>query len=149
MFLSIPFNSSNTLFSLGDIMGRNFKNLKIYSLAYRFLLELYTVLPELPENELRNMYSQMQRAGTSIVLNIVEGSANRSNKVFLNHLQYSYGSAKEVGVLLMLCRDLSYIDTEVYLALSGLLEELKASLYRFMQSVDKEIVLRKSNFSFT
>ena len=112
-------------------------------------LELYTVLPELPETELRNMYSQLQRAGTSIVLNIVEGCSNRSNKVFLNHLQYSYGSAKEVDVLLQLCYDLNYIDKEVFLALSRVLEELKAALYRFMQSVDKEIVLSKPNFSYT
>ena len=130
-------------------MGRDYRKLKVYGLAYNFLLELYTVLPELPETELRNMYSQLQRAGTSIVLNIVEGCSNRSNKVFLNHLQYSYGSAKEVDVLLQLCYDLNYIDKEVFLALSRVLEELKAALYRFMQSVDKEIVLSKPNFSYT
>lgn len=129
-------------------MVRNFNNLKIFHLSYQFLLEVYTLLPLLPESELRNIYSQLQRASTSITLNIVEGASNRSNKVFFNHLQYSYGSAREVEVLLMLSYDLSYIEKELYFALKNQLEELKASLYKFMKSLDKEIILNKPNYSF-
>lgn len=129
-------------------MVRNFHNLKIFHLSYQFLLEIYAILPTLPESELRNIYSQLQRASTSITLNIVEGASNRSNKVFFNHLQYSYGSAREVEVLLMLAYDLSYVEKELYFALKNQLEELKATLYRFMKSVDKEISLSKPNYSF-
>ena len=129
-------------------MGRNFKKLKIFHLSYAFLLEIYDVLPQLPDTELRNMFSQLQRAGTSVVLNIVEGSGNTSNKVFFNHLQYSYGSCREVEVLLMLAYDLHYIDKNLFSLLSDKLEELKASLYKFMQSVDKEIVKRVLNYTF-
>ena len=92
------------------------------------------------------MYSQLQRASTSIVLNIVEGASNRSNKVFFNHLQYSYGSCREVEVLLMLACDLNYIDRLLYSSLSNNLEELKASLYKFMKSVDQEVSLGKINY---
>ncbi|MCF7798603.1 four helix bundle protein [Candidatus Woesearchaeota archaeon] len=129
-------------------MGRNFKKLKIFHLSYSFLLEIYDVLSLLPDTEQRNMFSQLQRAGTSIVLNIVEGASNVSNKVFFNHLQYSYGSCREVEVLLMLAYDLQYIDKTLFMALSDQLEELKASVYRFMQSVDKEIVKKVPNYTF-
>jgi four helix bundle protein len=129
-------------------MARNFKNLKIFHLSYSFLLEIYDILPQLPDTEQRNMFSQLQRAGTSIVLNIVEGASNTSNKVFFNHLQYSYGSCREVEVLLMLAYDLHYIDKSLFSALSDQLEELKASLFRFMQSVDKEIVKKIPNYTF-
>lgn len=129
-------------------MARNFHNLKIFHLSYQFLLEVYSFLPTLPDTELRNMFSQLQRASTSIVLNIVEGCSNRSNKVFFNHLQYSYGSCREIEVLLMLAYDLSYIEKDLYFALKNQLEELKATLYQFMKSVDKEIVLSKPNYSF-
>lgn len=128
-------------------MGRDYRRLKIYQLSYDFVLEIYTVLPDLPENELRNMYSQLQRAATSVVLNIVEGCSNRSNKVFLNHLQYSYGSCKEMQVLLQLCYDLSYIDKDVFTALMANLEELSASLYKFMQSVEKEVFVNRQNYA--
>ena len=130
-------------------MTRNFKNLKIYQKSYSFLLEVYAALPLLPDSEARNMFSQLQRASTSIVLNIVEGSSNRSNKVFLNHLQYSYGSCKEVEVLLLLARDLHYFDDVLFTSLSSLLDELSAYIYRFMLSVDREISVSKNNFSFS
>ena len=129
-------------------MGRNFKKLKIYELSYAFVLEIYGVLPSLPETELRNMYSQLQRAATSIVLNIVEGASNRSNKVFFNHLQYSYGSCREVEVLLQLAKDLNFLDVDVHMVLENQLEELKATLYRFMESVDKEVRYHKNNWDF-
>ena len=137
-----------TLLSYTILMGRDFKKLKIFDLSYRFVIEIYGILPSFPDSELRNMYSQLQRAATSIVLNIVEGASNRSNKVFFNHLQYSYGSCREVEVLLMLSRDLHFIETAVFESLSFLLEELKASLYRFMFSVDREIRYNKHNWEF-
>lgn len=128
-------------------MARDFRKLKIFSLAYVLLLRIYEILSLLPEFESRNVFSQLQRAATSIVLNIVEGASNRSNRVFLNHLQYSYGSSREVEVLLLLCLDLGYIEKSLFNELSGGLEELKASLFKFMRSVDKEIAYRKDNYS--
>lgn len=129
-------------------MGCDFKKLKIYELSYAFVLEVYAILPSFPETELRNMYSQLQRAATSIVLNIVEGASNRSDKVFFNHLQYSYGSCREVEVLLELAKDLHFIEGEVCETLQNQLEELKATLYRFMNSVDSEVKQYKNNWEF-
>lgn len=129
-------------------MARDFRKMKIFHLSYNFLLKIYTILPALPEHELRNIYSQLQRASTSVVLNIVEGAANRSNKVFFNHLQYSYGSAKEVEVLLMLCYDLCYIQKDIYEELVVSLDEVKAKLFKFMTSVDKQVSKRFDNYSF-
>lgn len=128
-------------------MARKFQNLKIYKLSYTFLLNIYKILPLLPESESRNIYSQLQRAATSIVLNIVEGCANRSNKVFLNHLQYSYGSCKEVNVLLLLINDLNYISEDSSQSLLMGLDELTANLYRFMQAIEKEIGGYKVNYT--
>ena len=129
-------------------MGRDYRKLKIYGFAYAFLLRLYReVLPLLPESESRNVFSQLQRAATSIVLNIVEGAANRSNKVFLNHLQYSYGSCKEVEVLLNLCSDLGFVEASLFASLSAEFEELKATLYQFMRAVENEVSVKKVNYS--
>ena len=127
-------------------MGRDFRRLKIFHLSYNFLLEVYGMLGCFPDYELRNLFSQLQRAATSCVLNIVEGAANRSNKVFFNHLQYSYGSCREVEVILMLAFDLNYIEKDVFEKLMEKLEELKASLYSFMKTVDKEVTLKKENY---
>ena len=113
-----------------------------------FVLEIYEVLKTLPEYESRNIFSQLQRASTSIILNIAEGASNKSNKVFFNHLQYSYGSCKEIKVLLMLTKDLEYIEEKLFSKLFTSLDILTATIFKFMQSVEKEINLRKPNYSF-
>ncbi|MGE0793093.1 MAG: four helix bundle protein [Candidatus Woesearchaeota archaeon] len=128
-------------------MVRKIENLKIFNLSYDFLLKVYEILKILPESEFRNIYSQLQRAATSIVLNIVEGASNRSNKVFLNHLQYSFGSCKEVKILLMLCLDLNYIDEQKYSELANYLDILTASIFKFMNTVNNEIEMKKENYS--
>ncbi len=128
-------------------MGRDFRRLKVFNLSYSFLLEIYKFLPILPEMEYRNIFSQLQRASTSVVLNVVEGASHSSNKVFFNHLQYSYCSCREVEVLLLLCFDLGYLDKSVFLCLNEQLEELKASLFLFMRSVDREVFSGKINYS--
>ncbi len=127
-------------------MARKFENLKIYNLSYSFVLEVYKLLNILPDFELRNIFSQLQRASTSIVLNIVEGASNKSNKVFLNHLQYSYGSCKEVKVLIMLAHDLNYVEDSFCNNLLDSLDYLTGSIYRFMSSVQKEINYGKKNY---
>ena len=125
---------------------RKLENLKIYTLSYDFLLEIYKVLPLLPDTELRNIYSQLQRATTSIVLNIAEGASNKSNKVFLNHLQYSFGSCKEVQVLLNLMKDLDYINSKTYKNLFKNLDDLTASIFKFMTSIEEEVKYRLDNY---
>lgn len=129
-------------------MGRDYRKLGIYVLSYAFLLRLYReVLPLLPSSEKRNVFSQLQRAATSVVLNIVEGAALRSNKAFLRHLQIAYGSAKESEVLLSLCFDLGYIDQGLYASLATSFEEVKAKLYQFMRAVEKEVVIKQDNYT--
>ena len=127
-------------------MGRDYRKLNVFHKAYALVLEIYGVLPKMPDMEQQNMTSQLQRAGTSIVLNIVEGCSHQSNKVFLNHLQYSYASCKEVDVILMLAYDLHYIDKELYSGLLRILEEVKASLYKFMQMIDRQIIKKTDNY---
>ncbi len=130
------------------VMARRFENLKIFNLSYTFLLNVYSMLKLLPQEELRNIFSQLQRASTSIVLNIVEGASNKSNKVFFNHLQYSYGSCKESQVLLMLCKDLKYIDEKLFLNLLNELDDLTASIFKFMSSIEKEVNVHNHPFPF-
>ena len=129
-------------------MSRSYKQLRIYQQAYEILLEIYDILRLIPKEEENNIKTQLQRAATSIVLNIAEGSAMKSNKVFLNHLQYSYGSAQEVEVILKISYDLKYIEKEIYEIITNKLEQLKGSLYKFTKRVDEEIKQRKNNYEY-
>ncbi len=129
-------------------MGRDFRKLEIWNLSYNLVLDLYPLLESYPEYEHRNIVDQMRRAVTSLPMNIAEGAGAHSNKVFLTYLGYAYKSAKELDVLLILSRDLGYIDADVYDFLQKKLEEFKAKLFLFLVQVEKEVVQKRPNFSY-
>ncbi len=52
---------------------------------------------------------QLRRASVSIMTNIAEGFARKSNKEFANFLNFSIGSAVEVQSLLYVAFDLGYL----------------------------------------
>lgn len=56
------------------------------------------------------MKDQIQRASISITANIAEGFDSKSNKAFINFLNYSFRSASEIQSLLYAAFDLKYID---------------------------------------
>ncbi len=60
-------------------MPYKFEKLETYQLALDYLDLMYTLADGLPRNEEHNLRSQMIRAATSIVLNIVEGSTGQSD----------------------------------------------------------------------
>ena len=57
--------------------------------------------------------SQLRRASLSIMNNIAEGFARRSNKEFMRFLDYSAGSAAEVKSMLYVLEDIDYLDIQV------------------------------------
>ena len=56
-----------------------FQALQVYQLALDYLDGIYTLAHNLPESEKFNLRSQLERAGTSVVLNIAEGSTGQSD----------------------------------------------------------------------
>jgi len=56
-----------------------FQKLQIYQLALAYVDAVYELSRLLPEREKYNLTSQIERAATSIVLNIAEGSTGQSD----------------------------------------------------------------------
>lgn len=80
---------------------------------------------------------QIQRASVSIMNNIAEGSARRSDKAYYNYLSIAKGSAAEVESMILLGFELNYFNEatqedllirvdETARLLSGLMGRLKA-----------------------
>ena len=61
------------------LMSYKFQRLEIYNLALEYLDLIYELADQLPRSEDFNLKSQVTRAGTSIVLNIAEGSTSQSD----------------------------------------------------------------------
>ena len=56
-----------------------FQSLQIYRLALEYVDAVYEVASQLPDSERYNIRSQVERAATSVVLNIAEGSTGQSD----------------------------------------------------------------------
>lgn len=127
-------------------MGRLYQNIQVYHLAYALVLDIYHITKTFPKLEEQNITSQLRRAAVSIPLNIAEGSAKASAREFAYFLNVAYASAKEVEVLLCLCRDLSYFSSEDYDLFSFRLEEVNAKLYLFTRTIESKIKQGKYQF---
>jgi hypothetical protein len=57
-----------------------FETLEVWELSLEYVDMIYRIAAQLPDAERFNLYSQVIRAGTSIVLNIAEGSTGQSDK---------------------------------------------------------------------
>lgn len=121
--------------------------LDIFQLSYDLALDIHKLLDKFPEKEKDNINSQMRRAATSIPLNIAEGSVKKSYKEFLNFLSYSYGSAKELDVLLSMSKDLKYISKKDYDILYNKLDRLMAKLFGFMKNIEARFENKKRFFT--
>ncbi|MBS3175387.1 four helix bundle protein [Candidatus Woesearchaeota archaeon] len=116
---------------------RNFYNLEIWNISYALVLKIYKITEKFPKEETNNITSQIKRAAISIPLNIAEGSTRFTKRAYLQFLNYSYGSSREVEVLLLLCRDLNYITQEEFKLLFEEIDKLSKKLYKFINVVDK------------
>lgn len=121
--------------------------LDIFQLSYDLALDIHKLLDKFPEKEKDNINSQMRRAATSIPLNIAEESVKKSYKEFLNFLSYSYGSAKELDVLLSMSKDLKYISKKDYDILYNKLDRLMAKLFGFMKNIEARFENKKRFFT--
>ena len=60
-------------------MSYKFQKLEVYQIALDYVDKIYRLSRELPASEKYNLQNQLERAATSIVLNIAEGSTGQSN----------------------------------------------------------------------
>mgnify|MGYP000119709517 CR=1 FL=1 len=93
---------------------RDFKKYEIWQLSHAFTLRIYSSTSLFPKDEMYGITSQIRRASSSIPTNISEGCGRNSDKEFNQFLNIALGSASETEYLIILSRDLNYIDTEKF-----------------------------------
>ncbi len=125
-------------------MPRNFRELFVYKMAHKLVLDVYPIVKSFPDYESNNLVSQIRRAATSLPLNIAEGASDRSEKGFLMYLNFAYRSTKELEACFELAFDLGYINQEVYSIILHDLETLAVKFYRFMCAIEEKISFKKN-----
>jgi len=91
---------------------RDLKKYEVWQLGHKFCLEIYLISKEFPKEEIYGLTSQLRRAVLSIPTNISEGCGRQSEKEFKNFLNIASGSAHEVENLIIISKDLEYINKD-------------------------------------
>lgn len=114
----------------------NFKELKVWQNARKFVKEIYLDTRNFPAEEKYGLISQMRRSAVSIPSNIAEGSGRNTNKDFKYFLNVSLGSAYELQTLLFLSQDLELLKQERTNELNSSLEEIQKMIYGLIKTIN-------------
>jgi four helix bundle protein len=90
-------------------MSRDPQNQEAFVMADALVVAVYEVTRSLPMEERFGLQSQLRRAAISVVANLVEGSARRSQREYLHFVGIAVGSASETRYLLNLAERLGYV----------------------------------------
>lgn len=85
-------------------MAYKFERLRVWQMALEYSDMIYEITAQLPNGEQYNLKSQMERAVTSIALNIAEGSTSQSDKEQYRFLGFAIRSLIET----VACQHLIY-----------------------------------------
>jgi four helix bundle protein len=88
----------------------DFENLLVWQKAHQLALIAYEITSDFPAPEQYALRDQIRRAAASISANIAEGKGRSGDKVFAHFLDMALGSLCEVQALMLLARDLGYVD---------------------------------------
>ena len=117
-------------------MSRDHRKLRVFHDAHRLTLSIYKNTRAFPRDEWFGIRAQMRRAAVSIPSNIVEGSARRSTREYLNSLNIARGSAGELAYLIGLARELDYLALPGSKELASECERLVPQLEALISSVE-------------
>jgi len=87
-----------------------FQKLEVYRLALGYIKDEYLLSHKLPGHEKFNLSSQIERAATSIALNIAEGSTGQTNLEQKRFLSFAMRSYLETIACLDLTEQLGYLN---------------------------------------
>ena len=107
---------------------QDFKKLQVWAKSHDLTLRMYALTSQFPREEIYGLTSQIRRACASIPTNIAEGCGRKSSADFARFLQIAMGSASETEYLILLARDLKYLNADQYAELINTTIEVEKML---------------------
>ncbi len=87
-----------------------FEKLIAWQHAHRLALAGYELSQKLPTQERYALADQIRRCASSVPTNIAEGYGRDNDREFAYFLRVALGSAAELQSLMLLARDLEYVE---------------------------------------
>ena len=111
------------------------KKLDAWKFSFELVKEIYRATENLPTNEKFGLASQIRRAAVSVTSNIAEGAGRKSKKEFINFLSIALGSVSELDTLLLLTKELGFIESEIVEVLLSKLDIIGKLIFGLMKSL--------------
>ena len=112
---------------------QDFKKLQVWQKSHDLTLRMYELTSRFPREEMYGLTNQIRRACASIPTNIAEGCGRGSSADFARFLHIAMGSANETEYLILLARDLKYLDTNLFVELMDTIIEVRKMLTSFLR----------------
>jgi four helix bundle protein len=117
-------------------MSRDPNQLRVFQVADELVLDIYNATKNFPPEERYGLQAQIRRAAISVPTNLVEGSARRGEREYLNFCNIACGSAQECRYLVKLSRRLGFMAQTTHEALDQKLAHLCKALTRLVMSLE-------------
>jgi four helix bundle protein len=119
-------------------MLKGHRDLKVYQLAFKLAMEVFTQSKSFPQDERYSLTSQIRRSSRSVAANIAEGFRKRQcPSMFVSKLADSDAEATETQVWLDFARDCGYLPIERHRDLAAGYDEIGRMLGSMMASPEK------------
>ena len=119
-------------------MMRGHRDLKVYQLAYRLAMEIFTLSKSFPKEERYSLTDQIRRSSRSVATNIVEAFRKRRYpNMFVSKLADADGEAAETQVWVDFAHDCGYLSQEQHDELIAGYEEVGKMVGGMMASPEK------------
>lgn len=82
---------------------------------------------------------QLKSAATGTILHLSKAASLKLGRQYVRSLRDAYISTKQMATLLLLCHDLSYTNTESFLALNRKLNEFSGKLFKYTRYCQKKL----------
>jgi four helix bundle protein len=92
----------------------SWRDLVVWQQAHEATLLVYRATQRFPPDERYRLTDQLCRAASSIPTNIAEGKGRNTKAEFRQFLIIARGSTEETRYLLLLAKDLGYLQPETY-----------------------------------
>lgn len=108
-----------------------FEDIKAWQKARELVNEIYSVTNDGRFAKNFGLREQIRRAAVSIMLNIAEGFARKTNREFSQFLVIAHGSAAEVQSALYVALDQNYINQQQFEKLYKMTDETSKMIMGF------------------
>jgi four helix bundle protein len=120
---------------------RSYKDLIVWQKGIELVTSVYSISKTFPNEEKFGLVNQLNRAVVSVPANIAEGWGRESSKNYLQFLRISRGSLMEVETLMIISKNLNYLDNNSFKIISDQIEETGKILQGLIKSIQQKITI--------